>query len=1014
MSYLHVQRPSMKLGHISRFIALATAVSAFQLAQAVPGNSPSLYPDHVRSQMKFEVDPCDDFYEFACGGWSDKTPIPDDRTHVDYMDDIINNMSDRILLEIATSGTPIISDVFKSCMDTETLDNLGAKPLAETLKLIKDAKTTEELFAVAGQLRTKGVPFLTSFSVDADPHHATTNVLTLSMPSTTFPSPSYYLNPNKFDKFSPGLIEYITRLFKLAGASDVEAKAAVDAVLMVEKALVGELSPDDDFPTVMGKDDYVPLTVTEASTKYPLLVGSFFKGLDILNMTALQADSRIINGVEPYFDQAEKWVAAAKVEDLRAYLTFRYLDNSAPFMAEGFRSAVFDFYQKLLSGAKNPPARSKQCISKMTTTLPNLMGHYYVQKAAPTPDTEQAGAKLVEAIEEAMKENIKTSEWLDDETRQNALAKLAKVSNLIGHSVHVEEFDSPMKPDAYLENQQKIQNTAMLLSLNRVGKPVDKTLWSEMTASDCNAYYSPLQNQMVFPLTNFLNPYFDQKFTAAENFGAVGGVVGHELTHGFDNDGRKYDGDGNLVEWWSEATSSKFDTRAQCMKDQYSTFETLGLTGEKLGFVNGNNSIGENIADNGGVKIALDAYHAHLKAQTSRRLQQQQQKPKELTASPMPSPTTNNGTASPAPTPANSNGTVISFPPTPAPTPAPKPSSYESDNLFFVAFAQSWCKKRVDASTTKQLASDVHAPAYWRVNGVAMNSEAFAKAFQCAPKKRMNPEKKPINKCDHRAMPANLGNASECCRRGSTRRGAGDVAAGNGDLEALRRLSRQRAPTRTGSAISRAAANGHREVAHFLLNRGDRAAEGLYHAARHGHLDIVNAQQHHPTRYLIADAARGGYLDIVRFLNEHAAGDASYRAMTEFGHHDIVRFLYEERVEQAVVPWQLDVATCLWSSSFTSTSEKASAAANGHLDVVRFLHEHRTQGCSEAAMDSAAAQGHLEVLQYLHAHAAQLLQWTTRERSNACAFLHDHCHVPFSTELLNEQHVRYGHLEISL
>ncbi|DBA01250.1 TPA: hypothetical protein N0F65_010842, partial [Lagenidium giganteum] len=594
LSPAQLRSRTMKVAYVSQVLAFLAAVASRRIADAAADE----YPAHMAKLMNLDVDPCEDFYQYACGSWVKETELPPEKSSVSYSFGNVQDRSNEVLKKIVESDSPIVSELYNSCLNTDALDKLAAEPVAENLKRIQAAKTLEDVFALAGELRTG---------------------------SLSLPEQSYY-SGEEWQKFGPALSQYAESLFTLAGLKE-QAKDAADVVLKVEQAL-SKVLLDPSFGVANPEDGYKLLTVAEAAKKYPLLVGSYLNGSGAFKTDALSPSTTIVNGGEPCLDAAEGVVSTFTVEELRTYLTYRWLNENAPTLSMDFQSAWFKLYRTAMYGVPKPAARWKKCVGTVSSQLPDLLGKYYFEKMSSVA-AEQTAKDMVKYVEAAMEDNINHAEWLDAETRANALKKLSMVSNLIGHSEHVEQFESPIKADTLNANIQNIAKANYAKKLAKIGKPVDKTEWG-MSASDANAYYSPQNNQIVFPIGIFQNPFFDPSFPIAENFGAIGAVVGHELTHGFDSSGRLFDGDGNQNMWWTAPVSQEFDSRADCMKAQYSSFAVVGESGEVIAHVNGNTTITENIADNGGLKLAYYAYHAFAKDHPqARRLQQQQQKPKK-------------------------------------------------------------------------------------------------------------------------------------------------------------------------------------------------------------------------------------------------------------------------------------------------------------------------------------------------------------------------------------------------
>ncbi|DAZ95086.1 TPA: LOW QUALITY PROTEIN: hypothetical protein N0F65_002980, partial [Lagenidium giganteum] len=710
----------MKIAYIGQVLAF---LATFASRNVVDGTGDE-YPAYMAKLVNLEVDPCEDFYQYACGSWVKETELPPERPNVQYSFTTVWERSSEVIKEIAESGTATVSELFQSCMDTDTMDQLGIKPIEAELKRIEEAKTTEELMKLAGELQAQGMVFLVSGWVSPHTKKAAKNAFFINGGPITLDERTYYLLDDNWARFKEPLVEYVTTLFSLAGLEDVTDRA-VYVVTELERHLAKYI-----LPTVWFHDpanSYHPMTVEQARKVYPLTFGAFFTGSGALNTTALAPETEIINFAKPYLDGVEEAITWLDVNDLRLYLTYRWIHHNAEKLTTKFQAAYFKLFSTTLRGVPKPQPRWKTCASAVTAQLPDLVGKHFFEKMS-SPEADQTTKDMIEYIEKATNDNINNADWLDSETRQNALLKLSKITSLIGRSQHVEQFDFPMKTDAYAQNLNAIAAAKYQESLMQIGKDVDKTLWRGASGATANAYYNRVYNQMVFPAAILQNPFFDPSFPIAANFGSIGMVMGHEVTHGFDSGGRfggrLYDADGNQNDWWTDSAGKEFEARADCMRAQYSSFEVVGEAGSVIAQVDGNRAIGENIADNGGIKLAYRAYHAYMKDHQQRRLQQQkQQAPKKNLC--------HEATLSPAPTAATGDAQTSG-----------QKTMATTATLVAQLQQETWCSKYRDEAMKHHIATAVHSPGVWRVNGVVMNSEEFSKTFQCAANKPMNPTKK--------------------------------------------------------------------------------------------------------------------------------------------------------------------------------------------------------------------------------------------------------------------------------
>jgi predicted metalloendopeptidase len=592
------------------------------------------------------------------------------------------------------AGWPIVTELYESCMDVDTLNALGNEPLQPLLSKILAVTTTEELFTVAGEVFLTGPALITDMSVDPDVKNASINVLSIRVASLTLSS-SYYVDNDTFSGLEPAYRDYISTVMELAGYSpDCNSTEIADRVINVELQLIEmqkevSESVDTDDPDAT----YNPITLGEAMEAYPWSVGLYIDGMGVLEDSELTNDTVIIFQSLDYFDVVEEWLDTADLESLKTYLAFRLVDFTGRYLSENFYDAYFQLFGVTLSGQEEKSSRESICATRVSTAFPDLISRYYVAENFDSKSKEDMNY-LIESIETAMTNRLEEVDWLDDATFDEAETKLEKVINFIGYEPQNVSYPYVLTSDAFFENREKIALATFDAAFKKIGRPAVRDEM-EMNANEVNAFYYPSKNAMVFLAGILQSPFYNHSSHPAQNFGAIGMVVGHELTHGFDSNGRLFDGDGNQRDWWTNETSDQFDTRAQCLRDQYSGFEVLGEDGTSLGYVDGNLTITENIADNGGLGLAYDAYQTY------------KQDPTTFTDS------------------SGSSGV----------------SDEEADKLFFVSFAQNWCEVMHDEARQQAL-TDSHSPGQWRTNGVVMNSKDFATTFQCSATAKMNPTTK--------------------------------------------------------------------------------------------------------------------------------------------------------------------------------------------------------------------------------------------------------------------------------
>ncbi|HUY94538.1 MAG TPA: M13 family metallopeptidase [Terracidiphilus sp.] len=672
-------------------IAFLAAVAGMTRAQSSGG--PGQNPERLRGLdpafMDKSADPCTDFFQYACGNFSKLHPIPADRSgfgNLTLLYDENQNILHSILDKAEAGGTQRtpneqkIGDYYASCMNTATIDAGGLKGLEPEFARINALKSRADLSGLLAHFQLVNVGAFLSYGEQQDFGDARKQIAAVDQGGLGLPEKDYYLRTGAADQKLRGqYVDYITTIFKLLGEPD--AKAAEDAHKVM------------DLETELAKGSLDVTSQRDPKNVYHMMpVADLEKMTPAIDWKEFFADTGTPPVAElnvtypPFFKTLNTVLTSTDFETVRAYLKWQVV-NSTPSWAlpKQFDDAHFDFYGKILSGQQVQQPRWKRCVSATDTALGEALGQVYVAKAFP-PSSKQATVQMVRDIESAMDRDIDTLEWMSPETKTKAKDKLHEVANKIGYPDKWRDYSKlkVVRGDS-LGNAERAMEFESHRELNKIGKPVDRGEFG-MSPPTVNAYYNPSMNDINFPAGILQPPMYDPRSPDAVNYGHVGAVVGHELTHGFDDEGRQFDGAGNLKDWWTPQDEKEFNQKADCEVKEYSDFTVPGGV-----HVNGKLTLGENTADNGGLRLAYMALLADAKRKDiglDRKAQ----------------------------------------------------DGYTPIQQFFLAFGQNWCGSLRPERERLQVQTDPHSPEQFRVNGVVRNMPEFGEAFGCKKGQPMEPE----------------------------------------------------------------------------------------------------------------------------------------------------------------------------------------------------------------------------------------------------------------------------------
>jgi putative endopeptidase len=626
------------------------------------------------------ADPCVDFYQYACGNWMKNSEIPPDRSAWQSFSELdeSNLHIEKDILEKAAAGganrnavDQKIGDLYGSCMDEKAVDAKGVTPIKPELDRIAALKDKGALIDEVGHLHMVGGTSLFSFYSNSDLHNADEVIANIDQGGLSLPDRDYYIkdDPDKVE-MRKHLAEYAMQLFTLAGETPQRAAASAQTVLVVETLLAADSMDRTKRRDPKNRDH--KMTRDEAVALAPeLYLNRYFVAVGAPNFTSLNVTN------PDFFTQVNGAVTSLPLESLKTYVAWHVLRNSAPWLSPPFVEANFKMRQAL-TGQKQIQDRWKRCVNLVDNSLGEALGQRYVEVTFGE-EGKQRMLKMVDALEASLDNDIQNLSWMSDDTKKQAKVKLQAIRNKIGYPDVWRDYSSVViKRGDLIGDIERANEFESKRDVAKIDKPLDRKEWG-MTPPTVNAYYSPPFNEIVFPAGILQPPFFDKNMDDAVNFGGIGLVIGHELTHGFDDQGRKYDPQGNLRDWWTDQDGKEFEKRVSCVADEYSNFVSVDNM-----HLNGRLTLGENTADNGGARIAFAALERMIAEDKTGK-----------------------------------EGQSI--------------DGYTPEQRFFLGFGRVWCEKQRPETLRMRVSTDPHSPGRFRVDGVVQNMPEFQKAFGCKP-----------------------------------------------------------------------------------------------------------------------------------------------------------------------------------------------------------------------------------------------------------------------------------------
>ena len=657
-------------------LAQQTGTRSNSAGLALPPDLPNI-PAFDITAMDKTADACVDFYKYACGGWMAKNPLPPDQSRWGRFEQLQERNRDVLhaVLEVAAKPEPKrsailqkIGDFYASCMDEPKAKALGAKPLQAEFDRINKIASRHDLIRTVAYLQGIGVSALFRFGPETDIHNSTMTIAAVYQGGLSLPDRDYYFKEDaKSVETRQKYVEHVGKMFELLGDKPEAATAEANTVISIETMLAKPALDRVAMRKPENRDHAMsPQQLAELAPA--------FEFTQYFASTGAPAITKV-NVVPPdFFKQINSQLDTVPLSDWKTYLRWHLVRVYAPWLSAPFVSETFSFFNQYLEGQQEQQSRWKRCVRITDARLGEALGQPYVDLTFGV-EGKQRTLKMVQEIEKAMGEDLRTLSWMTPETRKAAAVKLAGISNKIGFPDKWRDYSKlEIIRGDFFTDLERADNFERHRQLNKIGKPTDKLEWG-MSPPTVNAYYNPTQNNINFPAGILQPPFYDNGMDDAVNFGGIGAVIGHELTHGFDDQGSKYDAAGDLRDWWTPADKAEFQQRTKCISDEYDQFVAVDDVHLK-----GALTLGENTADNGGIRISLMALHNKMKEEKQ----------------------------------------------------AAKPiDGFTPDQRFFLSYAQVWCQNVGPAQARLRAFTDPHSPGKYRANGVVSNMPEFQQTWGC-------------------------------------------------------------------------------------------------------------------------------------------------------------------------------------------------------------------------------------------------------------------------------------------